>query len=374
MAHSSFDIIVIGAGIAGASAAAELARTHRVLMLEREEFPGYHATGRSAALFSASYGNAAVRALSRASRDFFHAPPEGFAEHPLVKPRGALHVARSDQLARLEIFAAQCDLAGSIETLSAQSARALCPILRPETAHAALFERDAADVDVHALHQGYLRQFRARGGVMALSAGVTALSRRDGQWRVSTGSDTALATIVVNASGAWADDIARLAGARPLGIQPCRRTALLVDMPQGLPGAAWPMVIDIEETFYLKPDADLLLISPADETPVAACDIQPDELDVAIAIARVQDATSLEIKRIRKKWAGLRSFAPDRAPVIGYDPLQPGFFWLAGQGGYGIQTAPCAAALAAALIRDDLPAALAALPVAALRPHRFAAS
>ncbi|MBS0274237.1 MAG: FAD-binding oxidoreductase [Proteobacteria bacterium] len=367
----TFDIIVIGAGIAGASVAAELAQTRRVAVLEREESPGYHSTGRSAALFSEIYGNSVVRALSRASRDFFYAPPEGFTAHALVRPRGSLYIAREEQVPHLEDFARNSDLAGSIRRLTREEALRACPILRPDYVSAAVFEDDAADVDVNELHQGYLRRFRKAGGQLVLNADVQALARQGERWIVQTSSGMFSAPIVINAAGAWADAIARKAGAAPLNIRPCRRTAILVELPGNLAAGSWPMVIDIDETFYMKPDAGLLLISPADETPVSACDVQPEELDIAVAIDRVETATTLKFTRIRKRWAGLRSFAPDRSPVIGFDPVQHGFFWLAGQGGYGIQTAPAAARLAAALVRDKTPD-IDDIPIAQLSPQRFA--
>jgi D-arginine dehydrogenase len=369
MTTQAFDIRIIGAGIAGTSVAAQLASTHRVAVLEREEFPGYHSTGRSAALFSEIYGNNVVRALSRASRDFFYAPPPGFAAQ-LVKPRGSLYVASKKQLPHLEAFAQNADLAGAIRRLTAQEALRACPILRPDYVSAAVIEDDAADVDVNALHQGYLREFRRAGGTLVVNADVRAL-HRDGHWIAETGLGTFTAPIIVNAAGAWADAIALKAGLAPLRIRPCRRTAVLAELPPGVSADAWPMVIDIDETFYLKPDAGLLLISPADETPVAACDVQPEEFDVAVAIDRVQHATTLTVARIRKRWAGLRSFAPDRSPVIGFDSNAPGFFWLAGQGGYGIQTAPAAARLAAALLRGETPSDM-DVSVAQLSPNRFA--
>jgi D-arginine dehydrogenase len=371
MTDKLFDVVVIGAGIAGASVAAELARTHRVAVIEREGFPGYHSTGRSAALFSEIYGNSIVRALSRASRDFFYAPPPGFSTTPLVKPRGALYIARPDQAAKLEQFAANPDVHAAITRITPGEACRACPILRPEYVHAALLEADAADVDVDALHQGYLRAFRAAGGTLITDTEVQRLSHTFGAWCIGTRGAAYSARIVVNAAGAWADSIATTAGGTPLGIQPCRRTAVLVDAPSRLSPDTWPMVIDVEETFYIKPDAGLLLISPADETPVVPCDVQPEELDIALAIDRVEQATTLKISHIRKRWAGLRSFAPDRSPVIGFDPLLPRFFWLAGQGGYGIQTAPAAAKLAAALLRgDSIPANGA--DVSRLSPRRFA--
>lgn len=367
----SFDIAVIGAGIAGASVAAELARTHRVIVLERESAPGYHSTGRSAALFSEIYGNEVVRALSRASRDFFFSPPPDFAEHPLVKKRGSLYIARKDQIKKLEAFATNEDMSGSIRRITPQEALAACPILKADHVHAAISEPDAADVDVDALHQGYLRKFKAANGALLVNADVQSLARKDDRWHVATSAGTFLAKTVVNAAGAWADAIAVKAGAAPLHIQPRRRTAVLVEVP-GTPDA-WPMVIDIEESFYMKPDAGLLLVSPADETPVAACDVQPEEYDVAVAIDRVEQATTLKINRIRRRWAGLRSFAPDRSPVIGFDSAVPEFFWLAGQGGYGIQTAPGASQFAAALLRGaSMPKALSEISQLQLAPTRFA--
>ena len=373
MNTSSFDILIIGAGIAGASVAAELARTHRVAILEREDHPGYHSTGRSAALFSEIYGNGVVRALSRASRDFFYNPPAGFAQHPLVKPRGSLYIARQEQILQLEEFTRNADLAGSIRRLSREEALRACPVLRPEYVAAAVFEDDAADVDVNELHQGYLRQFKAAGGTLLVNADVQSLFNRDGKWIAQTGAGEFSAPIVVNAAGAWADTVAGKAGATPLKIKPRRRTALLAELPGGISADAWPMVIDIDESFYLKPDAGLLLISPADETLVPPCDVQPEEFDVAVAVDRVEQATTLAITRIRRRWAGLRSFAPDRSPVIGFDGALPGFFWLAGQGGYGIQTAPAAARLAASLLRGDAKSEFDAALIAQLSPNRFAA-
>jgi D-arginine dehydrogenase len=372
MTDQTFDIVIIGAGIAGASAAAELASTHRVAVLEREDFPGYHSTGRSAALFSEIYGNAAVRALSRASRDFFHAPPQGFSEHPLVRKRGALHIASARQLRSLEDFAANADLAGSIRRITGEEALGACSILRPDYVAAAVIEDDAADVDVHALHQAYLRRFRSLGGTLMVNAQARSLSHRGGEWHIDTGAGIVRAPIVVDAAGAWADGVAKSAGAAPLFIQPCRRTAVLVELPPDMSGEFWPMVIDIDEKFYMKPDAGLLLISPADETATDACDVQAEEIDVATAIDRIEQVTSLQIRRVRKRWAGLRSFAPDRSPVIGFDAVLPGFFWLAGQGGYGIQTAPAAARLAASLLRDGTaPAEFADIYLSQLSPQRF---
>ncbi|HEY1710568.1 MAG TPA: FAD-dependent oxidoreductase [Rhizomicrobium sp.] len=371
MSDQASDILIIGAGIAGASAAAELSTTHRVTLLERENMPGYHSTGRSAALFSEIYGGAPVRALSRASRDFFFSPPEGFAAHPLIKRRGALYVASARQLASLAAFTANPDVEPAVHTISCADALAACPILRPKYVSAAVLEPDASDVDVHALHEGYLRLFRRNGGTLVTDAEVQTLEWRGGAWHARTTAGGFQAPVAVNAAGAWADTIAAKAGVAIQHIQPRRRTALLVELPPGINPDAWPMTIDIDETFYFKPDGGLLLVSPADETAVDACDVQAEEIDVAMAIDRVEKATTLQIKRIRKKWAGLRSFGPDRAPAVGFDPAASGFFWLAGQGGYGIQTAPAVAKLAAALIRGEaLPPALHGFDPASVSPAR----
>ena len=374
MTGSQPDILIIGAGIAGASAAAELARTHRVLLLEGEDAPGYHSTGRSAAVFSESYGNQPVRALSRASRDFLYRPPAGFSAHPLIKRRSWLHVASESQAPALERFLAAEDLAPRVRRVSPEEALALSPLLRPETAAAGgAYEEDAADIDVHALHQGYLRLFRHRRGTILTGAQVTALAHSGGNWRIESTAGDFHAHTVINAAGAWADRIASLAGITPLQIQGCRRTAALIELADGQISDTWPLTIDMEEAYYFKPDAGLILLSPADETPVAPCDVQPEELDVAIAVDRLERATRVTVKRVRRQWAGLRSFAPDRSPVIGFDNDAPRFFWLAGQGGYGIQTAPAAAALTAALLRDEArPPMLAGVDPAVLSPARFA--
>jgi D-arginine dehydrogenase len=352
MSIESADVIVIGAGIAGASAAAMLADTHKVVVLERESFPGMHSTGRSAALFSEIYGSAPVRALSRASRDFLSAPPAGFADAPLVRPRGALHIATAAQLGALEAFANLPDVAPAVRRLTGEEARALCPILREDVV-AGVLETASADIDVDALHQGWLRQLRAKGGQVVVNAGVTGLEREGDRWRVETTAGTFAASVVVNAAGAWADRVADLAGARRIGLSPCRRTAMIVDAPEGLESHLWPMVIDVDEQFYFRPDAGALLLSPGDETPCEPCDAQPEELDIAIAVDRVMNATTLEVRRIRRSWAGLRSFVADRTPVVGFAPDATGFFWLAGQGGYGIQTAPAVGRLATALVRGE---------------------
>ena len=274
-------------------------------------------------------------------------------------------------MAALDEFLASEDVRAGVRDLTKAEALAVCPILKPDAVHAAAIEDDAADVDVHALHQGFLRLCKARGGQLVTHADVRALFRANGRWTVECGTESYRAPVVVNAAGAWADTVAGLAGVEPLGIQPCRRTAALVELPDGLASADWPLVLDIEELFYFKPDAGLLLISPTDETPVEPCDVQPEELDVAIAVDRVEQATTLGIRRIRKRWAGLRSFAPDRTLVIGFEPSAEGFFWLAGKGGYGMQTAPAASAIAAALARGIATANDIDVAIGDLSPARF---
>lgn len=367
------DILVIGAGIAGASVAAHLAGTQRVLLVEREERPGYHSTGRSAALFTEIYGNATIRALTRASRRFLFEPPDGFSEAALMRPRGCLYIATGLQIDALREFHALPDVHPATRLLTVEEAQALCPILRPGYVASALLEPDCADIDVNALHQGYLRRFRQRGGRLLTQAPVHSLGYRDGVWEVQAGSERMRAGIVVNAAGAWADELAALAGLARIGLTPRRRTAVLVEAPAGMQIGDWPFVNDIEEQFYFKPDAGSIFLSPADETPTEPADAQPEELDIAAAVDRMERATTLTIRRLKARWAGLRTFAPDRTPVVGYSRAVPGFFWLAGQGGYGIQTAPALSQLAAALVlRADPPPDLAAQGlVASLAPGRF---
>jgi D-arginine dehydrogenase len=371
-----FDFIVIGAGIAGASAGFELAALGRVVLIERESQPGYHTTGRSAAQYIQSYGNATVRALTVGAGPFFSEPPGGFAEHALLSPRGALYVGRPDQTAELDRFVAEAgQLVANIRRLDAAAARAMVPVLRPEALGGAVLEPDAMDIDVHALHQGYLRGLRARAGRVVTDAEVRGLQHGPAGWLAETTAGGFTAPVVVNAAGAWCDEVARLGGARPIGLVPKRRTAITFDVPPGYEIASWPLVVGIGEDFYFKPEAGRLLASPADETPVPPCDVQPDDLDVAIAVARIEAATGLEIRRIASKWAGLRSFVADKTLVAGFDAEAEGFFWLAGQGGYGIQTAPSMARIAAALATGrTLPPDLADLGVeaAALSPRRFA--
>jgi D-arginine dehydrogenase len=346
----STEVIVIGAGIAGASVAAQIAAGSRVLLLERESQPGYHATGRSAALFTETYGSEVKRALSHASRPFLQQPPSGFAPTPLLAPRGTLLVATEAQLPKLRQTADDCaGLVRNLEWLTADEVRARVGCFASGQVAAGLLEPDAMDIDVHVLHRGFLRQFSAHGGALVNNAEVRSLDWVGGSWRVITSAGEFRAGRVVNAAGAWADHIGRLAGAKPIGLVPKRRTAITFDPPAGLNVSGWPAVIDIDEQWYIKPDAGRILASPADETPSMPCDAQPDAYDIAVVVDRLSRATTLEVPRIVARWAGLRSFVEDKLFVVGFDPRVPNFFWLAGQGGHGIQTSPAVSRMAAAL-------------------------
>jgi D-arginine dehydrogenase len=347
------DYLVIGGGIAGASVAHWLAPHARVILLEREAQPGYHSTGRSAALFMESYGTAQVRALTMASRAFLEHPPEGFSEHPLLTPRGAMMVANKEHLPELE---AHWDVLRAMNTgaerLSGEEAIKRVSVLRPDQVAGAVFEPDAADMDVHAIHQGYLRGMRQAGGKLVCDAGVTAIERVGDHWRVTAGGAVYEAPVVLNAAGAWVDAIAQMAGVQPIGIEPRRRSAFIFAPPEGSSSVAhWPMVFGADEGWYIKPDAGMLLGSPANADPVEPQDVQPEELDIAFAIHRIEEATTLSIRRPTRTWAGLRSFVADGDLVGGFDPDAPGFFWVAAQGGYGIQTSAAMGEACAALAR-----------------------
>jgi D-arginine dehydrogenase len=371
-----FDFAIIGAGIAGVSAAYNLAPKGKVIILERESVPAYHTTGRSAALHSETYGSALIRAVTVATGRFYRNTPDGFSDHPVLTPRGSLIVGGIDKQSSLKKAAAEyASLVPSVRYLEPAEAMNLQPLLKPETAAGgAIFEPEADDMDVAAIHAGFLRGARSGGGVLRLNAEVTALDRKDGRWMIRLGDgETIAATNIVNASGAWADMIAGMAGTKPVGLVPKRRTAFTFDGPAGMSIEKMPMVIDFDENWYFKPEVGQFLGSLADETPSEPCDAQPEELDVAIAVDRIETATTLQIRRLKNKWAGLRSFVSDKNLVIGYD-VTPGFFWLAGQGGYGIQTGAAAGRLAASLALDGkLPDDILELGVTeqALSPLRF---
>lgn len=369
-----YDFIVVGGGIAGVSAGYFLAPFGRVLLLERESVLAYHTTGRSAAIYTQAYGNAAVRALTVAGHDFFSTPPTGFSEHALLGPRGALFIGRDDQLDAL--YRAEEEgrqFVDSVRRMDPAEARAILPVLRPGYVAGAVLEPDAMDIDVHALHQGFVRGMRDHGGVIRTEAEVLAVDRAGDDWSVETPGGTWTAPVVINAAGAWCDDLAALAGIELVGLVPKRRTAVVFDAPPGMDVDGWPLTIDVDEEFYFKPEAGKIMGSPADETPVPPCDVQPEELDIAIAIDRIQTATTMTVDHVSHHWAGLRSFVADKTPVAGFDPEAPGFFWLAGQGGYGIQTAPAMGQVVAALACGrDLPAEIVdfGLEAADLSPAR----
>ncbi|MFZ0266053.1 NAD(P)/FAD-dependent oxidoreductase [Caulobacter sp.] len=343
--QQTFDVIILGGGMAGAALAAHLDPKTRVALVEREPVVGYHTTGRSAAMYIPSYGGAAIAGLTRASRAFFLDPPTGFGP-PLLSPRPVMHIADADQTGRLDAFAAR----GGFEVLDGRAARARVPILRPGSVVAALIETDAGDLDVARLHAAFLHRAEQAGTRVLTGAGDCVIVFEGSEWRVrATGLDIS-APVLVNAAGAWADEVAISAGLAPLGLTPLRRTVMLAKAPEHADFAAWPVVKDIDERFYFRPCGGQLLITPADETPSAPCDAAADEMDIAVGMARFEAAADHPVRHLISRWAGLRTFAPDRAPVVGWSKSRPGFFWLAGLGGFGIQTAPAMGRLAAALV------------------------
>ena len=347
------DFLIVGAGIAGASIAYWLAPHGSTVLLEREAQPGYHSTGRSAALFLPSYGTPQVRALTLASRAFLERPPQGFAEHPVLAPRGTLLVASHGQSAALD---AQCELLAAMSPQSRRLDRAqtlaMVPVLRADRLLGAAWEPDATDIDVHTLHQGFLRGARRAGLQLVCDAQVAGAERSAGRWQVRTADGRHYAApVLVNAAGAWCDEVAALAGVAPIGLEPRRRSAFTFAPPAGVDARRWPCVIDAGEQWYMKPDAGVLLGSPANADPVAPHDVQAEEIDIATAIARIEEATTLQIRRPLRVWAGLRSFVADGDLVGGFDARAEGFFWAAAQGGYGIQTSAAMGEACAALAR-----------------------
>ncbi|MBM3569474.1 MAG: FAD-binding oxidoreductase [Alphaproteobacteria bacterium] len=374
-----FDVVLIGAGIAGASAGFFLAAAgKRCALLEREERPGYHSTGRSAALYAETYGNRVVRAITTAAKPFYFATPAGFAETPLVSPRGTLIAGWGEQAAEVDrAYAEFHRLAPSVKRLDAQATMEFFPVLRREGLAGAVYAPEDADLDVDAIHQGFLRGFRRQGGELICAAEVKALARQGGRWRIETGQGAFAAPVVINAAGAWCDVVAKLAGLAPVGLSPKRRTAFIFNAPTGLDCRRWPAIVAADESWYIKPEAGNLLGSPANENPVEPHDVQPEELDVALGVDRIENATTLKIGRVNRKWAGLRSFVADKTLVAGFDPKGEGFCWCAGQGGYGIQTAPAMGRIVASLAQGlALPEDVRKLGVTAadLSPARFARS
>lgn len=350
---SVFDFIVIGSGIAGASVAYRLSQqSARILVLEREAHAGYHSTGRSAAMFIETYGPPQLQALTRACRSFFEsALTSGFSENPVLHPRGCVYVATQGQKDLIDAaFGELLARAPNVEWLNAKQVLDLVPCLKPDDLYGGIYERDAEDIDVDALHQGYLRGLKRQGAQLQFSADIQSGRREDGIWTLqSADGRTFRARHVINAAGAWADVVAQACGVASVGIQPRRRSAFTFPPPEGLDLTTLPMVCDIEEKFYFKPDAGQLMGSPANADDVDPHDVVPEELDIATGIYYIEQATTLQIRRPTHVWAGLRSFAPDGNLVVGWDPVVQGFFWLAGQGGYGIQSSDATARLAAAL-------------------------
>lgn len=371
MTTDHWDVMVIGAGIAGASLAYELAATADVLLLDMEDTLGYHATGRSAAMFLETYGGEDIRALTVGSRAFLEAPPAGF-ESPLLRPRPLLQFARIGRGQVLqELFDGVDGVIGGVSLVDEAEARELCPILREGVVEVGLHEPSAMEMDVDALHQGFVRAFRARGGDVRRGGRVDELVHTSRGWQARLGDGTSVgATTVVNAAGAWADEVAVTAGLRPLGLTPRRRTAFTTAGPDGVALDRLPMLYDIDESFYAKPEGDQMLCSPADKTASLPTDARPDTLEIARSLDEIREVTTIPARSVRASWAGLRTFSPDEGLVVGPDPDDTDFFWLAGQGGYGVQTAPALARYAAAAITGgEAPADVLDL---GLRPERIA--
>ena len=349
---SDFDVVIIGAGIAGTSLAAAIGAEKSVLLLEAESMAGYHSTGRSAAFWSETYGGPAIQPLTSASGPFLLSPPPDFSETSLLRPRGALHLGqKSDAAAAGHMLNDFARSGVALEKLDVADVSQRITGLRSGWTEA-LWEPDCCDIDVGGLHAGYLKVAGKKGVHLLCNAPLMSARFEDGQWTVGAGGGQYTARMLVNAAGAWADVVAQIADVKPIGITPYRRTIMqLAVEPAASPDL--PLVVGLDGSFYFKPEAGgRLWLSPHDEIATEPCDAAPEELDVALAIDRFQQVVDWQITRLERKWAGLRSFAPDRLPLIGRDPDVPEFFWLAGQGGFGIQTAPAVAAIAAALLLD----------------------
>ena len=348
------DYLIIGAGIAGAATGFFLAPRGKTIVLERETQPGYHSTGRSAALYTVAYGTPLVRALTAASRSFFDAPPAGFSQQPLLSPRGELLVDfQGEPQALQRQFEDAQKWVKQVSLLSPEQVCAQVPALRQNLVHGAMLDPTAADIDTAALHQGYLAGIRQHGGAIHTEREVSRISRNAEGWQVECSGQRYQTRVLINAAGAWCDQIAQLAGLQPIGLIPKRRAAFTFKASSEYETHAWPVVVSLDESFYFKPDAGLLLGSPANADPVPAQDVQPEELDIALGIHQIESHTHLKISRPTHTWAGLRSFVADGDLVGGYAVDDPAFFWVAGQGGYGIQTSPAMGKACAALISHE---------------------
>lgn len=349
---TNFDVIVIGGGIAGISLGYEISEDRHVCLLEMESTLAFHTTGRSAASFLETYGHLEVRALTTASRSFFENPSEHF-DGPLLSPRPLLQFARPGRGHALrQVHTEVLERVPEATLLSGDDAVEVYPMLRPEQVELAMLEPGAMEIDVHGLHQGYVRGLKRRGGAIVKSGKVISLEQTDGTWMITTADGVQrTATTVVNAAGAWGDQVAALAGARTVGLSPMLRSIFMVRSPDPETTKQLPIAAEIDSSFYIKPEGDQLLCSPSEETPTAPGDVRADQLEVARAIEAIGEATTFQPKSVTSTWAGLRTFAPDRNLVLGPEPDLPGFFWYVGQGGFGIQTAPAAARVAAQVLR-----------------------
>lgn len=362
------DVAIIGAGIAGTGVAAEISGDLSCAILEQEERAGYHSTGRSAAIFLRNYGNDVIRALTRASAPLYEARDEALFPSPLLSPRGSIFVADVDGLSALAELFTQSD---GLREISPDDAISRFPILNPDWLAGAAYEEDTQDIDVAALHEGWQKKARANGARILCNAPVSRAAWQNGNWLIETPVARVKAKTIVNAGGAWADSVARACGVAPLGLQPLRRSMAVLPAPEGYDTRGWPMVDDAREAWYCKPDGGRLFVSPAEEDPVDPHDAFADDMVLAEGLFRFEQAVTIPVTRLERSWAGLRTFAPDRTPVAGFDRSAEGFFWLAGQGGYGIQTGPALSRLAGQLVRGLAPAADLEAVVAALSPNRF---
>ena len=364
------DILIIGGGIAGLSAAAALSAHARVIVLEAEEQIGFHSSGRSATMVHYALGDRLVRALTLASRPFFENPPAGFTDVPLGHRMPVLVHAREEERDALDALEAEIDPFATLERLDARGVHELCPLLRDDAVHG-IADRNGIRLDPHALLQGNLKQLKSRGGALSTGQRVAAMERRAGAWTLTTETgDVYSAPIIVNAAGSWADHIARLAGAQPLGLEPKRRTIITFDAPPGTNLDVLPFAKTIGDELYFAPESGRLFASPMDEVPSEPCDAQAEEYEVALAAFRMEERTIVKIEHIHSRWAGLRTFTPDKHPAVGFAPDAEGFFWLAGQGGFGLQTSPAMAGIAASLISGQA-WPLPDVTAGALGPGRF---
>ncbi len=368
------DFLVIGAGIAGVSVAAHLAEHATVTILEMEDRPAYHTTGRSAATFEPNYGPKPILALTRASAAFYQTPPSGFAEGALISPRGSLVLEPEDQVEAAAKFIAN---AVGVEELGPAELAKLFPALRPSYAQRGFYEAATGDLDVDLIFGGFLKLFRARGGKLVLSAPAQDILRVGKNWTVKTAHGEFNAPTIMNASGAWGDELAKRAGVKPVGLTPKRRSIGVIPVEGHPDFMRWPMVTDCGETWYAKPQSGKMIVSSADATPVEPHDAYADDMAIAEGVERLMGATTIEVNRLEHSWGGLRTFAPDGSPVVGFDSSTEGFFWLVGQGGYGIQSAPALSRTAAALaMRQPVPEDIQAhhLVLSEISPNRLRSS